>query len=93
MAASKEDIRGWLARAKRDGDTHMFVVCDNYDYDDYPVGVKPTEDINEVAAKFNGVNMQSIMECYDLSLDFESQMNEHRAWHGWSHASARKCSI
>lgn len=36
-----------------------------------------------VAAKYDGKNMQIVMEVYDLSLDLEAQLREERAYHGY----------
>jgi hypothetical protein len=84
MAATGKDIRGWLERGKVEGARFMLVVCDTYDYEDYPVFVKANEDINEKAKEYNSVNMQRIMECYDLSMDFDQQLDpRRRAWNGW----------
>lgn len=81
MAASREDIRLWFDRAKNDGATHMIVVCDTYDWDDYPVLVYPGENVREAYDSHNGRNMQKVMEVYDLSMDREAQLNEYRAFH------------
>ena len=35
---TKTQISNWLKRARPD-DTHMIVVCDTFDYSDYPVFV------------------------------------------------------
>ena len=59
----------------------MIVICDTYDYEDYPKFVKPGQNAREVAQANNGVNMQRVMEVYDLSMDKETQLNEHRAFH------------
>ena len=63
MATTMHDIKGWLAR-KEDHHTHMIVVCDTFDYEDYPVFVTKDEDLSEVRAKYSGVNMQRVMEVY-----------------------------
>ena len=81
MAASREDIRGWLNRGKDNGATHVVVVCDTFDHDDYPVFVMPGQDARAVADEHNGKNMQRVMEVYNLSMDITEQMNEHRAFH------------
>ena len=81
MAASQGDIRGWIARARSEGATHMIVVCDSFDHDDYPVLVKPGEDAREVASRYDGKNMQCIMEVYSMALDTEGQLQERRAFH------------
>jgi hypothetical protein len=79
MAATFEDIKGWLNRGKEKGATHVIVVCDTYDFDDYPVYVLPTENVHEVEKKYYG-NMQRIMEVYNLSMDIDKQMKQVRAF-------------
>ena len=81
-AATKQDISDWLNRGKKEGATHVIVVCDDYDHEDYPVYVQPGEDPREVSKRFIGTNnMQQIMEVYKLSDDLEAQLSEHRAFH------------
>ena len=80
MAASRECIKGWLRRGKDDGATHVIVVCDTYDHDDYPVFVEPGEDAKKKADEYNGKNMQRVMEVYNLGMDIDKQMAEHRAF-------------
>jgi hypothetical protein len=84
MAATKDDIRRWLTTGKANGASHLLVVCDLFDYDDYPVYVIAPTDVKEIAESYHGVNMQKVMECYDLSLDLEMQLAERRSWHGWT---------
>lgn len=79
MAATKEDIRRWLKEAKDEGATHMIVACDTFDWEDYPVSVKPGEDPEKKSQNLG--NMQKFMECYALHLDLEKQLNEHRSYH------------
>lgn len=81
MAASRNEIAGWFDQAKEAGATHMIVVCDTFDHDDYPVNVMSGEDVNEQIKKYNGKNMQQIMEVYSMKLDKETQLNEERAYH------------
>lgn len=73
MAASLEDIMGWFDRGVKEGASHMIVVCDSFSYEDYPVYVAKESEFYTVYAKYNGVNMQRIMEVYDLSESKESQ--------------------
>jgi hypothetical protein len=81
MAASREDIRGWLERAAQKGATHVIVVCDTFDHEDYPVEVMPGEDSRRKAEGYSGKNMQRVMEVYDLRLPLEAQLAEGRAFH------------
>lgn len=81
--ATKQDVREWLIYGKEQlpNCTHMLVVCDTFDHDDYPVYVPADEDVRDVARAHDGVNMQQLMEVYDLSMDLESQLAEERAFH------------
>ena len=80
MRTTKEDLKRWLSRGKERGATHMIVVCDTFDYEDYPVYVKPDENVHEVEARYNLKNMQMVMEVYNLTMDFDKQLNEHRSF-------------
>lgn len=81
MAASRLDISGWFDAGVDDGATHLIVVCDTFDHDDYPVYVFPTQDVHEVVAEKTGKNMQKLMEVYALHLDKDTQMDEWRSFH------------
>jgi hypothetical protein len=81
FAAQKSDLKEWLARGAEQGATHMIVVVDGWDHEDYPVYVMPGENAREVADRYNGKEMQRIMEVYDLSIDHQIQLDERRAFH------------
>lgn len=78
MATTREEIREWLERGKADGATHMLVVCDTFDHEDYPVYVLKGADVRKEYAKYNGANMQRVMEVYSYGKDLEAQLAEHR---------------
>ncbi len=80
MAATKEIIREWMRRGKKENATHLIVVCDTYDYDDYPVFVKSGEDPKSIESQISGKNMQRVMEVYNLNMDIDSQLNSHRSF-------------
>lgn len=85
----KAEIQRWLEDGKANGATHMLVVCDTYDFEDYPVYVYPPEkksqynetDVNRAFQRYNQKNMQKVMEVYSFDLSLKSQLNEHRAMH------------
>jgi hypothetical protein len=79
MGTSRDDIRTWLKAALKKGATHVIVVCDTFDHEDYPVEVVSGQDVRKVYAEHNGPNMQRVMEVYNLSMDIEKQLLEHRA--------------
>ena len=78
MSTSREDIRAWLRDGKARGKTHLVVVCDTWDHDDYPVECESKEAAKALVR--NPGSMQRVMEVYNLSMDLESQLAEHRAY-------------
>jgi hypothetical protein len=80
MAAGMNDIRQWFEEGRSAGATHMIVVCDTFDHDDYPVFVKPGEDVREKQKSYDGREMQRVMEVYNLGMDMADQLSQHRAF-------------
>lgn len=80
MVTTKSQILIWLDRAKKEGATHLMVVCDTYDWDDYPVNVMPGQDVHEAYAKYDNHDMQKVLEIYNLGMDIEKQLSEHRSF-------------
>jgi hypothetical protein len=81
MGTSKEEIRDWLEKGKERGASHVIVVCDSFDHEDYPVYVEKGQNVRDVEKQYNGPNMQRVMEVYSLKLDIEKQLSEHRSFH------------
>lgn len=71
----------WFDDGTAQGATHMIVVCDQFDYEDFPVYVRPDEDVAEVYAREAAQELQMVMEVYCLSMDREAQLREVRAFH------------
>lgn len=76
---TRENISNWFSRGVEKGATHMIVVCDTYDYEDYPVYVSPDKDVHDVYESYNGKNMQKVMEVYNLKMDMGKQINSCRS--------------
>ncbi len=81
MGTTKDQIRSWVERGKRHGASHVAIVCDTFDYEDFPVEVMPNEDVEARLAEYRGNDCYRIMEVYKMSLDLESQLSERRAHH------------
>lgn len=81
MSTTKQQLTAWFNAGVSHEATHMIVVCDTFDHSDYPVYVTADQNPRVEAAKRDGRNMQQVMEVYDLRLDCEPQMAEHRAFH------------
>jgi hypothetical protein len=80
MAATKDDIERWFDEAKLNGATHLIIVCDTFDYEDFPVHVKKVEDFWTTYNLYNKPeNMTRIMEVFDMNAPKDEQM-AGRAW-------------
>lgn len=77
MAATREDIEGWFKHGVNIGSRYLVVICDTYDYTDYPEYF-PNEKDAIAKMRYPG-ELQKVMECYDLQADRETQMNAPRA--------------
>lgn len=76
--ASREDIKRYLEKGKKNGSKYMLMVCDTFDYEDYPVYVEENEKLVDVINKYDGKNMQKILEIYNLEIDIDKQLNKDR---------------
>lgn len=81
MAASRMDIERWFDTAVDEGATHMIVVCDTFEMEDYPVYVMPGENVHEIEEQNSGPNMTRVMEVYSMKVPKVVQMAEYRAFH------------
>lgn len=77
---TKEDLRDWFKRGVKKNYTHMIIVCDHFDYSDYPVYVGKHQNVRLIENEYDHKEMQSVMEVYNLKLDMEKQLNEHRSF-------------
>jgi hypothetical protein len=79
--SSEREIGEWFDRGKKSGATHMLVVCDTFDWEDFPVYVMPSEDAQKKYDSFHGQNMTKVMEVYAMHLPKDAQLAEFRARH------------
>lgn len=80
MATTREDIKEWFLRGKSQGATHMLVVCDQFDYEDYPVFIQKDENVREKEKEYDAKEMQRVMEVYNLSKDMDQQLSQARCF-------------
>lgn len=80
MAATRQDIQEWFELGVKQNSTHLIVVCDTFDHDDYPVYISADQDVKTIESNYNGKNMQRVMEVYNLKLPMNNQLNEHRSF-------------
>lgn len=79
MSTSVETLSRWFDEGVKEDAAYMIVVCDTYDYEDYPVFFKGTGIEAEVARR-NSESMQRVMEVYNLSKNKEEQLSEDRCF-------------
>lgn len=77
MAATRNEISNWFDYGIEKGAAYMVVICDTYDYKDYPSFFYTANEVQRKKAAPG--DMQKIMEIYDLRDDKSSQMNARRA--------------
>ena len=78
MPTTKFTIKEWIDEGIKKGATHVVIMCDTWDYENYPIYVMPGEDPREHCSY---ENMQRPDECYDLRMNIDAQLNERRANH------------
>ena len=93
MAATRDEISNWFDRGVAQKATHMIVVCDTFDHEDYPCFANGDADAIEQHGYYDGKNMQRVMEVYDLRADKAEQMGEPRAMHLPNTHNANVCGL
>ena len=78
MATTKTDIGTWFDEGKDRKATHLIVVCDTLDHEDYPVYADGNDDCLQKYTDYNGPNMQRVMEVYDLRKSKDVQLSQIR---------------
>lgn len=76
---TKAEIASWFSEGVQEQAKYMVVMCDTFDYEDYPVYLNNDADCLTLVS--SPTAMQRVMEVYDLTLPKEPQMEEHRAMH------------
>jgi hypothetical protein len=80
MAATRGEISDWFDRGIAKKATHMIVVHDTFDHDDYPVFVSAEENVYEKKDIYERASMQRVMEVYKLSVDKQTQLSQPRSF-------------
>ena len=76
---TKEDIKEWFKRGKEKGAIYLLVICDTFDWQDYPVFCDTIEEAQKARTKYlSGENMQKLMEIYDLRGNMSEQIKVAR---------------
>jgi hypothetical protein len=75
---TRDEIAEWVKRGKKENYKFIVVVCDTFDYEDYPVFCKNAAECWSEYEKHNGKNRQKVMEVYDLTKDTDMQLKQGR---------------
>jgi|SRR5688572_30253883 len=78
-----DPLRDWLQDGTAKGATHMLVVCDTFNYENFPVYVLPSQNVFLVADRHRTEpeKMRKLMEVYSYALPLEPQLAQRRAAH------------
>ena len=80
---SRENISAWFDRGVKDKALFMIILCDGYDFKDFPKYVFSNQTCRQVFedAHFLGDTFR-VMEIYNLRMDKVIQMNGYRSFYG-----------
>lgn len=73
---TSNDLMRWFKKGVEDKQRWMVIICDTFDYGDYPCYFTDSEKkrcTERIKAARQGDNMQRLMEVYDLSLPMDEQ--------------------
>lgn len=76
----REAVYEWFTLGVEQKATHLITVSDAFTHEQYPVFVKPDEDVREKVDAIDGKEMQKVLEVYNLSMDKEKQLAETRPY-------------
>lgn len=81
MATSVDNLKEWAGKGIAKGAKWMIVVCDMFEYEEFPVYATSVEHFDQLYnTSMHRKSMEQVMEVYDLESDLETQLQEHRAW-------------
>ena len=80
MTITRENIREWLEDGAEEGATHVIVICDTFSYEEYPVFVSSSEKVSDKVNSYRSKDMQTVMEVYNLSMDWDEQLKRERCF-------------
>jgi hypothetical protein len=77
---TKDDIRNWFDRGVSLGKDIMIVLCDPFDYEQYPIYTDAAE-YEQKYQDLGNVLVSGVMRVYDLTQSKDVQLAEPRALH------------
>jgi len=80
MSTSKQQIEAWLKKGNTGENSHMIVMCDTFNWEDYPVYISKKESASDKLEYCRTSSMQKVVEVYSYSIDLEQQLEQPRAF-------------
>lgn len=80
MGTTRETLSRWFDSGVENGDAGMIILCDTFEYSDYPVYVRDRQDFDEKLKEQEAKSMTRVMETYDLVADKDKQMALYRCF-------------
>jgi len=81
MTTTRAEISQWFDEGAAQGATHMIIMCDTFDYCDYPTFItEPDPEKAKAIVDQKNQNMQQVMEVYNLSMDRDTQLRQGLAF-------------
>lgn len=80
MVTTKADIKRWFKHGMANNQKWMLIVCDTFNYEDYPAYAKDDSEFWDKYDHYDDNNMQKIMETYNLEKDMNEQLGYNRCY-------------
>lgn len=79
MTTTKAELKAWFEQGVAQGSAYMIVVCDTFDWEDYPVYLPDIEQAKSAKAMYEkNSSGQRLMEIYNLRHDMHEQLDSAR---------------
>ena len=82
--ATRKTLARWFDAGVARGATHLFVIYDAWEMTDYPLYAKDEREARRLHRTYRSADWGAdcrLMEVYDLQMDPDAQLAEHRAMH------------
>ena len=75
-----QQIINWFKEGVNVGFSYLIVVCDTFGYENYPVYVATEDELHPTYDRYNGVEMQKVVEIYNLTSDMDAQLKQEQTF-------------
>lgn len=86
MTTTMNDIKEWINRYDSSEYSHVLIVSDTFEHEEYPVPVKIGENVKTIISEYSGKEMQRVMEVYNLNMNITKQVTSSKVWNDQPYA-------